>query len=85
MKIKIHQPDPPPELLKQLSAFRFRYTNPLTLFHFVCLGDGDSCGVFGDGDYGSYEWFVVDQGVLRKSDHGYGSPEAALRAALEAS
>jgi hypothetical protein len=82
MKIKIHQPEPPKDLLKRLERVQFRYTNPVTIFHFVCLRR-DCCGVVGDGDNGAYEFFILIDGELQTSDSGFGSPETALRAALE--
>lgn len=39
--------------------------------------------IFGDPDNGSYEWRVVEDGVVKAgSDDGYGIPNVALKDAL---
>lgn len=83
MKIRMHAPEPPLELLTALRKARLRYTTPVCLYHYL-PGDGvgPDCGVFGDGDNAAYEWFIWSNGVLDTSDVAFGSPTIALRDAL---
>lgn len=81
--IKTKLPEPPPELLTALAKARLRYTEPRDIqYHIYLRSEHCHCGVFGDGDNGSYEWFVWKDGELAISDSGYGIPEVALRNVL---
>lgn len=82
--IKTKTQVPPPELLTALAKARLRYTEPVDLqYHIYLRSEACHCGVFGDGDNGSYEWFVWRDGVLETSDASYGIPEVALRNVLD--
>ncbi len=58
------------------------YTTMESVFHCFQL-DGESfLGVAGDGDNGSYEWFLFLDGKLRTSDSGFGCTLYALKEAI---
>jgi hypothetical protein len=63
-----------------------KYSDFKTIFHCIHVDTNRYCGVVGDGDNGSYEWFTFERtsgrGVLEVSDCGYGIAEAALRDVL---
>ena len=86
MKMQMHSPNPPAEMLIALDKAPLRYTEPVGLYHRILVGlelDAHSyCGVFGDGENGAYEWFVWRKGVLETSDVAYGIAEIALRDVL---
>jgi hypothetical protein len=86
MQIKIHTPTPPSDMLSALVAHALHYTAPKCLYHCIWLGREQGqesyCGVFGDGDNASYEWFIWRKGQLETSDCGYGMIDIALREAL---
>ena len=58
------------------------YSRATTVFYCVWLWGETLCGVFGDGDWASYEWFVWNGKELETSDSGYGSTSVALRDVL---
>jgi hypothetical protein len=72
----------PPLLLEALSQTRLNYSYPAHVFHVVWTYSDRLVGVFGDGDNGSYEWFVWDGKNVTHSDCGYGSTSVALRDVL---
>lgn len=78
----------PAGLLERLARpglfLALRYTRPRFVYYIVGLwGPNNWCGVFGDGDNASYEWFLWTDGKrLETSDCGYGSPHSALRDVL---
>jgi hypothetical protein len=84
MKIRIHAPNPPIELLSRLEMHVLKYTDANYLYYCVWVGPDDYCGVFGDGPNGSYEWFVWRSklGELETSNVGYGDSVVALRDVL---
>lgn len=86
MKIRLHPLTIPEELLAALQRLRLEYTFPHFLYYCVLLGiEGGAnsyCGVFGDGDNASYEWFIWRRGKLQTSDKGYGDTTVALRDVL---
>jgi hypothetical protein len=86
MKIQIHTPTPPAELLAALERASLQYTNPVCLYHYLWLGmyqrSQSYCGVFGDGDNAAYEWFIWRNGQLETSNDAYGMTEVALRDVL---
>jgi hypothetical protein len=81
--IKIRNTNLPDEVLKKLEARRGHYTDIVSVFHSVCFAVDSYAGVAGDGDNGSYEWFVsTPKGGLETSDCGYGDSVFALREVL---
>ncbi len=89
--MRIHQSSVPEGLVEELEETRSRlhYTSPETLFYCVWLWGETCCGVFGDGENGTYEWFIrkgrqkiLDTSNLETSDCGYGSSSVALRDVL---
>jgi hypothetical protein len=86
----------PDEVLKKLEARRGHYSDMVSVFYVVCFEEDllirlnldrswlDSyAGVAGDGDNGTYEWFIhTPRGGLETSDCGYGDTGVALREVL---
>ncbi len=68
--------------MARLKSVKLDYCTATTVFHCIDLWDGNYCGVFGDGDTGTYEWFCCLGGKLETSNIGYGEPALALRDAL---
>ena len=70
----------------QAQNIRFKYTSNVTEVHRIPCGLNDSVVVVGDPDNAAYEWVVecLGWGVTDHSDDAFGSPEAALRAGLNA-
>lgn len=81
MKIKISTAVPP-ALIAALSKSNLRFTSLVTIYHCIQLGSNHWVGTAGDGDNGSYEWFVYNDGYLEISDCGFGTPEYALKEVL---
>ena len=81
--MEIRQPRVPPELIRALEkAARFlKYCSPETIYYCV---EADYrhvlVGVFGNGAWGQYEWFIWDEDncMLRTSDNGHGCIGLAL-------
>lgn len=88
----------PPGLLLALERWRGigSTRRAASLYHAVCIeppcsGEHDApcseheglwVGVFGEGDWATYEYFVWRGDQLETSHAGYGAPEWALRDAL---
>lgn len=69
----------PDEVLKKLEARRGHYSDMVSVFHAVLFDEDSYYGVAGDGDNGSYEWFIhTPRGGLETSDCGYGGTDVAL-------
>lgn len=82
--MRIAEAHVPEGLTAKLATRPYRYTSPETLFYCVWLWGETRCGVFGDGDNATYEWFLWrgQEGRLETSDCGYGSVSVALRDVL---
>lgn len=72
----------PQSLLDALSSHRGKFTQARNLYHCINFDMDSWCGVFGDGAWANYEWYVWRQGRLEASDVGYGIIEVALRDVL---
>lgn len=72
----------PAEVIKKIESRRGRYTNMTTIFHVVCFDLDCWAGVAGDGENGSYEWFVSRPESFESSDCGFGDSVMALRDVL---
>lgn len=68
------------------NSIDFKYTNNVLELHRIPCGLDDAVLVVGDPDNAAYEWVIhrLGTGVLQHSDDAFGSPEAALRAGLNA-
>lgn len=76
--LKIHQPEPPPYLLERLTRHCGRYTDMISIFHLIESDREHFVGVAGDGDNGSYEWFISTPDKFEASDQGWGNTMDAL-------
>ncbi len=72
----------PSQLLDALEKFQGRFTDPVHIFHCLCVQTEMWVGVFGDGDNGAYETFVWTSGKLTCSDVGWGDTALALKDVL---
>lgn len=72
----------PNVLRSKLEAWSGKYTEPKTVYQLIWV-DSDVLGVFGDGENGMYEWFILHAGRLITSDKGYGDDFPALRDGIE--
>lgn len=69
-------------LLEMLKRIPLKYSSVTNVYHYIEISHLHTCGVFGDGDNGCYEWFTWNDGTMETSDVAYGSPEIALRDVL---
>jgi len=78
------QTNVPQEVLDALNRAnpRLQYTAAKFVYQAIWLWGSEFCGVFGDGNNGSYEWFIWRNQKLETSDCGYGSIHIALRDVL---
>lgn len=84
MNLKILAPQfVPANLEAGLTSLKLIYTNPVSIFHLIQLYPSFFCGVFGDGDNASYEWFHLAQGKVSTSNQGFGDSSIALLRGLE--
>jgi len=72
----------PDTALTHLAAHLFDYTDVRAIFYCIAIDRDCYVGVAGDGDNGSYEWFIWTDGRLEASNCGYGMTEIALRDVL---
>ncbi len=79
----IKPPTVPASVLEKLRDRRGEYTDMVTVFHCLCFGQDCWMGVAGDGDNGSYEWFVSTPETFKTSDAGWGSTITCLREVLQ--
>ena len=89
-EIRIESTVPEP-ILVALAGARLKYSVFEHIFHCIYLGDQRWIGVAGDGDNGSYEWFIYNgaedgptqmQDRLTHSDCGFGCTDYALKAII---
>lgn len=82
MNIRI-QSKVPKEAIARLAKRKGAYTDMVSVFHCVMLDLEHWIGVAGDGDNGSYEYWILKHGQLSTSDCGYGDSAIALRDVLQ--
>ena len=76
--IRTNHPKPTRKLIENIADFRGRYGNAVSIFHIIQSDDETIVGVAGDGDNGTYEWFVDRPTGFVMSDVGYGDSRIAL-------
>lgn len=72
----------PAGLLEALARVRGEFSEIKHVFHCIHVDADHWVGVAGDGNNGSYEYFVFKDGKLTITDRGFGDTTVALRMVL---